>query len=315
MRKKIIVPLFCAVFLAFTLAVIAPALAANKYTLEVPIPQGLSAGSLSNMIKELCKVLSKRTGVELSSKELSYPKGKDEDIFVTSMKDLKAGKADMILVAAPLQYAKHKSEIEAVGVPFLTLNLNGKAQGDICAYVRKDSPYKSIGDLKGKTWGGITTAQTRYFMYAKGINASMKDYFGARKFIDDTNITAPLDQLVAKNIDVYFTPSYIYEMAKGGNKKYTTDIRSFGCVDFEHAWFFVYRKGAPKDVMDKVKSIMVNSDKDKDFAQFKFMLTAIKGKFVPYNPSAMATTEKVAAAYKKNPGWEKEQADFIKNKK
>jgi ABC-type phosphate/phosphonate transport system substrate-binding protein len=315
MGKKLMSRVTAIVILSLALACAAPAFAANKYVLDVPIPQGLSAGSLEKMLTELCKVLSKRVGVEISVKELKYPKGSDEEIFMTTLKDIKAGKADMALVAAPLQYAKHKSEMDAVATPFLTLTLNNKTQGDICGYVRKESPYKSISDLKGKTWGGITTAQTRYFMFTKGINSTMKEFFGARKFIDDTNITSPLDQLLAKNVDVYFSPSYIYEMAKGGNKRYSSELRSFGCVDFEHSWFFVYRKSSSKDVMDKIKSIMVASDKDKDFKQFMFMLAAIKGKFVPYSASAMATTEKVGAAYKKNPGWEKEQTEFIKNKK
>lgn len=309
-RMNIIQLSAMAVFL-FLLCVSCSALAAEEYVLDIPVPEGLSAGSLSKMFKDVAATVSKRLNVKLSVNEIKYTRGMDEEVFNIMLKNLKSGKTHMSLIESPIQYAKFSAQAKDYMTPFLSLTLNHKSKLDLCAYVRKDANYGGILDLKGKVWGGSMSASTRYLLSTKGVNTPMKSFFSKIKFVNETNVTTPFEELLNKKIDVFVTPSYLFEMAKGGNPKFAAELRQMDCTEFEHVWFFSYnKKGIPQDIVDKIKNIMVNSHKDKDFAQYKFMLAALKGQFVAFDNN-MSVTDKLGALYKKN-GWEKEQTDFIK---
>ena len=312
MRRLTAFTILAAMCAALVLGTCGRAAAAEKYNFGVTVLKGLSMGSLSQMMKELAKVLSKKINADVAVKEMPYEKGGDEVIFQKVLKEMKAGKLDFALVQSPMQYLKYKAQADAAMTPFFAMAINGKPGGRVCAFVNKNSTAKTIADLKGKTYGGSHTLQMRVLMNSENINVPMKSFYKNVVFIDDTDLTNPMNALINNKIDVYSTISYLGDMARGANKEYLTNIKVLKCADFEHNWIFVHRKGVSPEVVEKVRTIMINAHKDKDFNQFKFMMTAIKGKFVGFDPANLKTTAKLVELNKKY-GWEKEEHTFIKS--
>lgn len=313
MGKKIINCFLISIFAILAMgACPREAAAEEKYTIVIPVVQGLSVGSLSNIMKDMASVISRKTGYDIQIKEISYKKGEDDEVFLNVLKAMKGG-AQFGLVQSPLRYIKYEKQAAEVMASAFTMLLNNKKQSFTCGYVRKSSPYKSAADLKGKTYGGLHTMEARAFLHGNGIDSSMKDFFGKSIFVDDTTITAPFDALLSNKIDVHITLSYIGQMALNASKKYADGVREFGCTEYEQNWIFFYKKGTNKTVVDKLTSEMLKANTDKDYAQFKFMLTAIKGKFVPFEPKDLKKTRELAALVAKY-GWDKEEKEFLKNK-
>jgi ABC-type phosphate/phosphonate transport system substrate-binding protein len=302
-----------AVLLLLAAAFSGNAAAAEKYVLALPVVEGFGAGTLPKMLTELAKAISKKTGYDIQVKQIPYKKGEDDALFLRLLKEFKAGNADFTIVSSPIRFVKYEKQANDVMIPTFTTSIFGKKQEEVCVYVRKDDPAKTFTDLKGKRWGGLHTMSTRLLMNASSINSPMKDFFSGVKYIDDTNITQPLDMLMANKIDAHVTTSYVARMAIGGNKKYQAGIREFGCKDYELNWLFVYRKGVPPAAVEKIKAEMLKAHKDKDYAQFKFMLSAIKGQFVDFATGDLQTTRTTTALMLKF-GWEKEEKEFLKAK-
>lgn len=312
MTKKIV----CAAAAALIITAALPSRSSaddKKYKIAVPVVEGLSVGSLQKTLKDMTVIIGKKSGIQIEVKEFKYKKGQDDESFLRVMNDMKSGGSDFAMVNSPVRFVKNEKQAAEFMIPSFTVTLFNKKSSYSCVYVRKSDPAKSIADLKGKRWGGVHTFEARYLMYLAGINSTMKDYFSKVSFVDDTKLADPMDALLANKIDVHVTLSYIGRMAIGSNKKYQDGIREFGCQEFEHNWVFFYRKGTPPEVVSKLKAIMLNVHKDKDFAQFKFLLSAIKGHFVDFDPADMKTTRQIASLMVKN-GWDKEEKEFVKNR-
>jgi len=288
--------------------------AADKYVVALPVVEGLSVGSMPKLVKDVVNVMNKNTGLNFEVNEIKYKKGELESIFLRSFKEVKDGKADFLYVVSPIQYIKYKAQVDALMTPVFAVQLDGKRSSNVCAYVKKDSPYKSLADLKGKVWGGVHTMEARALMNAQGINTPMAGYFKDLVFVDDAVLTQPFDALRSGKIDVNTTVSYIANMILNANKEYSSSIREIGCTEYEHNWMFLAKKTVPKDVVEKIKKELLSAHKNKDYAQFKVLMMAVKGRFVEFEPSALEHTAQLAALSKKY-GWEKEEQDFVKKER
>jgi ABC-type phosphate/phosphonate transport system substrate-binding protein len=281
---------------------------ARDYVLMLPVVKGLSMGSLSRLMDDFTKVMSAKLNVKFTMKEYSYPKG--YKVSMDLLQQAKAGKADFLYMDS-IEYLLNKKEIDKVLTPYFTILMLKKNQTDVCAYVKKDSPYKSMKDLKGKTWGGVETLPARYLMYMDGVKTPMAKFFGKLKYVNDADITKPLDAIIAGDIDVYVTSSFIVEMAKGAKDVYRKDMRELSCETYEHNWIFFHKNDVPEDMAKKVKTALLRAHKDKDFAQFQFLLKAIQGNFADFEFKNMGHTAKVAKLIVDN-GWLDEEQAFLK---
>lgn len=285
----------------------ASATQAKTYNFMIPVVKGLSVSAVPKMMKDFTKTISKKLGVQIEMTEYQYTKGTKPVLGI--LRQVKAGKVDFTYISA-MEYMDNKAAVDAELVPFFTITMLKKKTTDTCAYVRKDTPFKRMADLRNKRWGGSENVPTRYLLYKDGVNEQLPKFFGSMTYIDDANVTKPLNDLLNNKIDVFVTSSYIVEMMKAGNKDYATKLRALTCAEYEHNWIFFYKKGTPPDVAKGLKNSMLAAHKDKDFAQFKFILTAIQGNFVDFDPKDLENTKKVYKLIKDN-NWLAEEKTFL----
>lgn len=298
---------------AFAVLLIVAATAAaaeggKTYKIIFPIANGLSIGSTSQMVKEIGNATRKRTGLSIEMTEFRYQR--DLDVAKSMMDLVKKNNLDFALISAR-DFARIDKKNKGVLVPMATITFFGKPVTSACMYTRKADNIKSAGDLKGKVWGGTSMIPVRYLLIKSGIKTPMKQFFGKQVFIIDENITNVMNALLDKKIDVFALQSLQFDMAKNADKKYAAIEPQF-CAEYEHSWILVARNNVPSDVVEKVKTVFLNSYKDKEFAQFKFLFTAIKGRFIAFDPTKMKATEEVLSLMEKN-NWEKEDMAFIKS--
>lgn len=280
---------------------------ARPFTFLVPVTEGLSVGSTSQLLGSLAKVIEKKTGFTFKVEELKYRQGQSPTKSIISKLD--NGSADFSFLFSQ-DYIRYKKAGGAAVIPQFTMLIQGKPYSTVCAYTRKSDGISNVAGLKGKRWAGSHTVNTRYLMHVNKFDAPMAKFFSSVKFFDDINSKKMMDNLLANKYDVFVTGSFQVDMIKANDKKYEA-VATSGCTEFDHNWIFVSSKSAPKDVSAAVKASFLRADKDKDFAQFKFVFAALKGKFVEFDPALLKTTENIVKLANDN-GWYKEENDFIK---
>jgi ABC-type phosphate/phosphonate transport system substrate-binding protein len=292
----------------FFLAVFARPAPAKDYVMLVPMVEGLAEGSFAKVLKEFTATVSKKTGIPLRMEDMKYSKGAKIGKKVLDM--VKAGKADVAQMNG-LDYLMIKKDVDEVMYPVFSMTLMKKPYTEACAFVRADSSYKTIADLKGKKWAGTDTMHARYLMHIEGIDKPMAEFFGSMAYLLDSDTTKPLDALLAGKMDVYITSGFVVDMVRNANKDYAKGIRELKCAEYEHNWIFLASKNMDKEDIKTLVKTILRAHKDKDFAQFQFMLTAIQGNFIPFKAEEMETTKKILKLAL-DKGWLKEEQAWLK---
>lgn len=298
-----------AAFQALLLVIlIAAAASAKEYMFQMPVPKGISIGSVPKLLRSASAVLEKKTGVKITVEDYTYEP--TEDPIEVLLKNLDDGKVQFAMVFA-IEYTRYKRKHEKTkAVPLFTVEMFGKTTYDICMCTRKASKIKSVKKLKGKTWGGGHTTYANYILYKNKIKTAPEKFFEKMIYIPDENIMNVFDALLAKKIDVTFMTDYQIDMVRNTDKKYQK-IKKTKCVEYEHNWIIVVSKDVPKKDAGALRKAFLGAHKDKDFAQFRFLLTAIKGKFVPFESSKLKNSEKIGKLFDKY-DWREKEKDFLK---
>jgi ABC-type phosphate/phosphonate transport system substrate-binding protein len=281
---------------------------ARDYVMLIPMVEGLAEGAFSKVLKDFTAAVSKKTGIPLKWDDMKYPKG--AKIGKKVLEAVKAGKADVVQMNG-LDYLMVKNEVDDLMYPVFSMTLMKKPYTEACAFVRADSPYKTIADLKGKRWGGTDTMHSRYLMLLEGIDKPVDDHFGSMSYILDSDTKKPLDALLANKIDIYITSGFVVDMVRNADKNYAKGIRELKCAEYEHNWIFFASKKMDKEHIKTLVKTILQAHKDKDFAQFHFMLTAIKGNFIPFKAEELDTTKKILKLAT-DKGWLKEEQAWLK---
>ena len=263
-------------------------------------------GSLPSMLREMGKIAQQKIGVKFDVVDYTY--GRTEDVMAKVVSMFKKGDLDFGYMFSQdfLRYAKTG---DRTIIPFMSITMYGRPYAEMCVYTRKADNIKDIKTLKGKIWGGMHTLPTRYILYKNGIDKSLPDYFSKMVFISDTNTTAMLDALLEHQTDASVMASFQVGMVRSNNKKYNA-IAESSCTEYDHNWIFVHHKDVPKDLVDKIKKTFLMAHKDKDFAQFHFIMKAIQGHFVDIEAKDLKTTVEIVDLATKN-GWYKEEDKYI----
>jgi ABC-type phosphate/phosphonate transport system substrate-binding protein len=282
--------------------------AAQTYTMIMPTPKGLSMGSMDALLKDMGKAIEKKTGIKVNVVNLEF------DYLDTPVEDtlakMKAGKVDLAMVFG-IDYVRYAANNKINAVPLFAISMFGRSSYDVCLFTRKADNIKSAKDLKGKVWGGVKTKNARYIMHLDGIQTPMSGFFSKLVYMPEENVVTLLDALLDKKIDVFTVPNYQVNMTRNTNKKYN-QVADVSCREYEHNWFIVYNKDTmSKENAAKIKEAFMAAHKDPQFAQFKFLLTAVKGRFVGMEIKDLANTVKIVK-YLQKYKWDQEELAFIK---
>ena len=279
----------------------------KTYTFVAPIPKGFKGTSIPSMLKDVAKSVEKKTGLKLQINEYVYDN--TETLSVAIPKFFKDGKADFGMIFSQ-EYVRYKQTGDKTLVPIFTILMNNKIYMENCMYTRKSDNIKTAADLRGRKWAGSSWVASRYFLYHYGIDEKLNGFFSKLVYMEDTNTTALGDALLDNKIDVFLTASINGSMLLNSNKKYKA-IAPFACVEFDHNWIFVRHKNTDPNIADSLTKLFLKANTDPAFAQFKFILSAIKGKFVLFDPQKLKNTEKLVKLIA-DKGWLKEEKAYKK---
>jgi ABC-type phosphate/phosphonate transport system substrate-binding protein len=293
--------------LALALACARPA-RAQSYSCVMPVPKGLSIGSIAQLTKNAGDAINKKTGLDIDVQEYPYTY-LDEPMF-TLLDKLNKDKIDFLMVF-PVDYMRYKiANPKDKSIPLFTVNMFGRPTHDVCFYTRASDNMSKASDLKGKTWGGVRLRYVQYLLHEFNIDTNPNAFFGKLEFVREENIADMLDLLLKGGVDVITMPTYQVNMVMNADKKYKA-VKSFGCKEYEHNWIFVYRKGVPKEHAEALKNAFLGAHKDREFMQFKFLLTAIKGRFEAVDIKNLKNSIKIAKLMNKYK-WRAIESDYIK---
>jgi ABC-type phosphate/phosphonate transport system substrate-binding protein len=167
--------------------------------------------------------------------------------------------------------------------------------------------------LKGKKWGMSGTLATYWLLYKSGIKEEPPKFFSEMKFVVENPTKNLFDALLNKDIDVFIVSHKIVDMALNNDAKYNKAIKALTCAEYDHNMIFSAKKSVPQADMDKIKAAFLNAHKDKAFQSFWFLFKAINGRFVDFDPAALATTQQIVNVATKN-HWYEIEKKFITNK-
>jgi ABC-type phosphate/phosphonate transport system substrate-binding protein len=308
MKKLTILTMITALCVAACITLSAGPASAKTYKFMMPVPEGLSIGSVATMMKNASSALEKITGYKIEVLEYKY--SYLDPVIPTLLTKINKGELDFAMVF-PTEYFIYVKTKGTIAKPLFSVNMFGKPVYNICFYTRKSDNITSASQLRGKVWGGARTKNARFLMHEGGIDEPIAKFFKTLKFMREESAGELLDALLAKKIDVFTLPDYQVKMITNTNGVKYKDVAAVKCTEYEHNWIIVYRKGMPEEDAMKLKSAFLSASKNKDFAQFQFLLTAIKGKFVEINVNEFKNTGKIAKLWQTT-DWIKEENEYLK---
>jgi ABC-type phosphate/phosphonate transport system substrate-binding protein len=294
--------------LAAALLFLALPAAAAEYIMEMPVPKDLSIGSIGSIMRNVSAAIEKKTGIKLTVRDHEYTHLTEP---VDEMLDLmKKGSVDFAMVFAN-EYLRYHIKEGSNALPLFTIEMFGKPYRNMCAFTRAGEMPADAAGFKGKAWGGAATRNARYILYQNKVNPKdLGAFFGKMVFLKESDIATMFDAVLSGKVDLVTMPDYQAQMTINANPKYKKIAKGF-CEKYEHNWLFVYRKGVSEEDAKKLKKSFLAAHKDPDFAQFKFLLTAVQGKFVDIDAESLKRTKKIAELGIENK-WYEEERKFIK---
>ena len=263
--------------------------------------------AIDSFLKTWEKVTLKAT--KLRMKFINYKYTPLEEPMNHILTEMNRNKVDFAMVF-PAEYLIWLMHNRSNAVPLAGFTMFGKPYYSVCFYVRKDSAFKTILDLRGKRWGGTRTREMRFSMYESGIDEPVAKFFSEMKYIENTQGPPLFDALLTGKIDTFAMPDFQFKMLTNANKKYRA-IAPLNCREYEYNWMIVYRKGIPEEDVMKFKELLLTSHVNKDAAPLKFLFTVTKGRFISLDLKDLKNTKRIAELTDKK-GWLKEEQDFIK---
>lgn len=284
-----------------------PASAADeKYVFAVPMIEGLEATSIVKHIENLSTIMGKKLNANVKSKQLVYTYG--DNLVDRIVNEFRNKKADVSYIYG-IDYVQYQKSGGKDFIPLFTLTMDKSSLMRECIYVRKGD-VATPADLKGKKWVAAHLIPTRYLLYQKGIDEPLEKFFSSIDYMSDAPLGKMVEKLNNKEIDAFTTYSIIMRIS-GEETKKDSVVEPLFCDIYDHTWIFVARNDVSPQFVEKIRKIMLNAHKDRDFDTFKFAFQIIDGRFVQIDPDALEKIGKVADVINKK-GWKKEQDEFYK---
>lgn len=318
MNKKNVTSKIIVFFVAAFLLFAAAALAAD-YTLLMPMhisksakgEQGDIKDSASGILSKICDILSAKTGDNYTCKVISKP---NDTMFAEKkrkqfIKNIEDEKFTAIYLSSNDYYQLVSSGYDRL-VPVAALSFFKKNYDQVCFYTREADKIEQIEQLRGKKWAGsFFYTGARYILFKNGIDEPLDKFFGKISVETDDFWTNSAERLINGEIDV-FTGSIEEEtLGRLKDKKFKAIKRQF-CVIHRSTHLIAFNKSVPPEKIQKMRGILLNAHKDKDFQQFWFIFSAIQGHFIPFEEEAFKYTKEFVDTYEQR-GWLKEYFKFV----
>lgn len=273
----------------------------KKIKIVIPILDEMAGSQFPKTLQEVAGVVGKETGFEAEVEIRPYTRGTKTYEFMK--KAFTDGGADYSVLFAE-DYARlvKLDDKNPLVRPLVILTMDQKKSSTVCFFVKKDSDYKSVTDLKGKRAGASTAGYIRYALHEKAnFDESLFNYFSDVSFISDISMTDIIISLVNGEIDAFTTSLSGYKMSSKPPE--AKDVKPIDCLEYSGNLMIVARYDIPVEEAAMVRTLFLKAHKSETFAKFHFLFKAINGNFVPVTEDDLATTRKIVALNKKY-NWE-----------
>jgi hypothetical protein len=325
MNKKIGSILLTTIIASAIVAAFAATARADKIVFVVPIALSTTgtdktggggvSDNPSTFLKRVCDIISKKTGDDVECAIVDKPNNTmlTPQTMKKYIQAIEAKNYAGIYISGNDYYQLLASGYDKM-VPAAQISFKKKTVDQACLYTRASDGFKSVDDLKSKTWGGSYFYMgSRFIMYNNGIDLPLKKFFGKMVFEQNDFWTNMADQLLAGRIDVFGGSTEEEIMGRARDKKYGA-IKTLACSPFRATHMIAFNKtNLSKEKMDQIRGLLFNAHKDKDWGAFQFMFTIINGHFVPFDDAALKVTKEFVDTSVSR-GWLKEQLAFIAGK-
>ena len=289
----------------------------GKIRIIAPMSEKVVGGGFSKLLEDIIAVLEKETGRDFEYFEVGYRTGDNDGLIVYNA--FKNNEADFGYVSS-IEYLLAEDEWSQIMIPAFTMVFNGSKEHSDCLYVREDSDYQTVEDLRGSKWGSSRVYPTRMLLYENGIDEPLDEFFGEALFIDDAPVIHSIQALQKGEVDAVTINKHHLVIGGGASvpgqeKQETLNVkyRELTCNRGEQHWIFVFHKKVPKEIRDELTKLMVRAHKDDAFAAFKFVFMALKGGFAPLAEKDLDRSREIVNLMKRN-GWDKEGEEHTKKR-
>ncbi|MFC1474906.1 hypothetical protein ACFLQK_02565, partial [bacterium] len=228
--------------------------AENSYTIAVPMVDGLDATNLKGYLDKMAIILSKKLGAEIKTKPLVYRYG--DSVMDMVLDDFEAGNSDLGYVYGR-EYAAYRNKGDDQLVPLFTLAMFKSTIMKQCFYTRIGE-FESVADLRGKKWAGSTYLPARYMLYSQEIDEPLDKFFGSINYISDAPLKNMTERMRSGELDVFSSYDIIMKVSGETDKK-DAFLEPLYCNDYDHTWVFVARRGVSSDILERMRTIVLNA--------------------------------------------------------
>jgi hypothetical protein len=294
--------------LIFCLAVTARPARGKEFRVMVPRMKGAGDEAFKSFFTAIEKGIFDTSGLRIKIQEYQVAAG--TDFPSRKILDLmNKNQLDFGLVF-PQDYIRYLMTQPSNAMPALTITFFGKPASQVCAFTRKDDNISSLEQLRGKVWGGSNFVASNYLLYKRGFDMPLNRFFSRITYIPSIPQTHIYDELLSKKIDVFVDMDSGFKIIKNSKPTYK-NIRAAACLEFDHNWILVYRKGLPEKDVKNLKGVLLTAHVNKAFASLKFLFTMVQGHFVEVDLKNLKTTKEIVdLAISK--GWYTEEQKFYK---
>lgn len=187
--------------------------------------------------------------------------------------------------------------------PFVTLGFFNEPTPKECVYVQKTSPYKSVKDLRGKSFGQKFDASLRFIRLAWLANAEPLRFFSPLKGAKNDESLAMM--LSLGQVDGALLQMWVVELMKLTNPGMVQKFKRLECTQVCPQYLSVSPNLTAQDLAS-LKAFLLNFRKEPGMQRYLGLLNRLGMVTQPYSKQAMdscnARTTKLQAAFQKN-GW------------
>lgn len=284
----------------FALLLTSVAWAADKPTLIFGgVGEEMKSSGQTAMFPDMMKAVSGAANVNIEIKWFNS----DEELT----KAMEKGTVDIILMIDMGPYIVAMKKTEFTPIASYTIFKQKDMRG--CLFVNSSVKATKLEEIKGMK-ASVYMTDFEYYLMRKLIGTKPAGFFGKTR-ANKRGMFILKDIAVEKEMPVGFVYDVNLNLLKMANPTSLKDIRPLVCADpVPHPAISVSKK-LPKDIVDKMKSFILNAHKEPSMKRFHPLMKQFGLKFLPADSDALKKATALYDTALKN-GWDKEYEQWLK---